>query len=74
MEGAGKCSWFVRYDKQLEKYSSEECIVEVCDRWLNLQPDHKPTWRDVANIVNDVGLCQLGDDILMAYKTGCYNK
>ena len=57
--------------KKLSKYSAEECIVEVCDQWLKNQPG-KPTWRDLANVVKDIGLYQLAAGILTAYKTGCY--
>ena len=55
--------------KQLAKYSPDECIVEVCDQWLKSQPNN-PTWRDVANVVKEIGLYQLASDILMAYETG----
>ena len=57
--------------EKLSKYSAEECIVEVCDQWLKNQPG-KTTWRDVAKVVKDIGLYQLADGILTAYKTGCY--
>ena len=55
--------------KQLVKYSPDECIVEICDQWLKSQPN-KPTWRDVANVVREIGFYQLANDIMMAYKTG----
>ena len=55
--------------KQFAKYSPDECIVEVCDQWLKSQPNN-PTWRDVANVVKEIGLYQLASDILMAYETG----
>ena len=55
--------------KQLAKYSPDECIVEVCDQWLKSQPNN-PTWRDVANVVKEIGLYELANNILMAYETG----
>jgi hypothetical protein len=57
--------------KQLSRYSAEECIVEVCDQWLKSHPT-KPAWRDVANVVRDIGLHQLADGLLMAYNTGLF--
>ena len=55
--------------RELSRYSAEECIVEICDQWLKSHPT-KPTWRDVANVVKEIGLDQLSEGLLMAYNTG----
>ena len=58
----------------LDKYSElspSECIVEVLDYWLRNQPNHQiPTWRDVANILEEIGFHQLAESILNVYQTG----
>ena len=57
-------------DKYSE-YSPSECIVEVLDYWLRNQPNHQiPTWRDVANILEEIGFHQLAESILNVYQTG----
>ena len=59
-------------EKTLDKYSQypeEECIVEVFDNWLRNHTG-TPTWREVAEILRNIGLSSLGDDIEMVYKTG----
>ena len=50
-------------------YPDEECIVGVLDHWLR-NCKSKPTWRDVAKALKDVGLYQLADGVLNVYKTG----
>ena len=50
-------------------YSSEVCIVEVLDYWLR-NHHTKPTWRDVAEALNEIELHQLGEEILRVYETG----
>ena len=57
--------------QQLSKYGPDECIVEVFDQWLKSHPT-KPTWRNVADVLNDIGLHQLAEDILKVYETGIY--
>ena len=52
-------------------YPDEECIVEVLDHWMRNHKS-KPTWRDVAKSLKDVGLYQLADGILNVYKTGIW--
>ena len=59
--------------KELSQYSEDECIVEVFDQWLKSHPT-KPTWRNVADVLNDIGLQQLAKDIRKVYQTGIYNK
>ena len=57
--------------KELSQYSEDECIVEVFDQWLKSHPT-KPTWRNVADVLNDIGLQQLANDIMKVYDTGIY--
>ena len=55
--------------KQLSQYSDDECIVEVFDQWFKSHPT-KPTWSNVADVLNDIGLHQLASDIMKVYETG----
>ena len=57
--------------KQLSQYSDDECIVKVFDQWLKSHPT-KPTWSNVADVLNDIGLHQLANNIMKVYETGCY--
>ena len=61
-------------DKEtLEKYSKyppEECIIEVLDFWLRNHHDTKPTWRDVACVLEQIKLNNLAQNILKVYETG----
>ena len=50
-------------------YPSEECIVEMLDNWLR-NHGSKPTWKEVAKALKDIGLLQLAEDILKVYTTG----
>ena len=50
-------------------YPSEECIVEMLDYWLR-NHGSKPTWKEVAKALKDIGLLQLAEDILKVYTTG----
>ena len=43
--------------------------MEVLDQWLRNFPG-RPTWRDVANALREIGLQQLANDIEMVYETG----
>ena len=54
-------------DKIAEQCSPEECIVELFDHWLF---NEKPTWRDVADILKQIGLTELGLNIERVYTTG----
>lgn len=54
-------------DKIAEQCSPEECIVELFDHWLF---NEKPTWRDVADILKQIGLTELGLNIESVYTTG----
>ena len=46
--------------------------MEVLDQWLRNFPG-RPTWRDVANALRNIGLQQLANDIEMVYETGSYS-
>ena len=50
-------------------YPSEECIIEMLDYWLR-NNGSKPTWKEVAKALKDIGLLQLAEDILKVYTTG----
>ena len=59
-------------DKVLNKclqYAQEESIIEVCDKWLR-NHSGKPTWREVAEALRQIGYGQLANDIENAYNTG----
>ena len=53
----------------LSNYGSEERMVELLDYWLRNQPN-KPSWREVAKVLEEIHLYQLADDIMKVYKTG----
>ena len=63
----------VGIDKEvLEKYSrypSEECIVEMLDYWLK-NHHSKPTWKNVAEALKDIGLHRYAEKMLEVYETG----
>ena len=46
------------------RYSSEEAIVEMLDHWLREKHTPRPTWEDVARALTDIGLQQLGEEII----------
>ena len=56
-------------DKFAEQCSPEECIVELFDYWL-INSVEKPTWRDVAQVLKQISLTELGVDIERIYTTG----
>jgi hypothetical protein len=49
--------------------SPNDCIMEMLDYWLR-NSKQPPTWRDVARILKEINLAQLGHDIDEVYKTG----
>ena len=54
----------------LNKYfncTPEESIVEVLDYWLR---QGGKTWRDVADVLNEIHLQELAKKILKVYDTG----
>ena len=51
-------------------YPADQCIVEVFDYWLRNQKDNKLTWKDVANILNEIGENDLGKEMISVYTTG----
>ena len=55
--------------KKLEAYPSYERVVEMLDYWLKNHKS-KPTWKDVAKVLSDIGMHQLAESILNVYKTG----
>ena len=56
----------------LDEFSSfppEECLIEMLDFWLK-SCEQPPIWRDVADILKQIGLYLLAERILKIYKTG----
>ena len=64
-------------DKEtMDKYAysnnpDEECFVEVLDSWLRNHKG-KPTWKEIAKALEDIGLHELATDLLHSYETGMY--
>ena len=54
---------------EYSQYPEEECIVEVLDNWLR-NHTRTPSWREVAEILRNIGLPRLGNDIDEVYQTG----
>ena len=46
--------------------SPEEAVVEVLDYWIR---NHKPSWEDVAEALNEVGLHELANSLYQGEKT-----
>ena len=40
--------------------SPQEAIVEVLDYWIR---NHKPSWEDVAETLNEIGLCEQANSL-----------
>ena len=55
------------------QYSSEESIVEILDNWLRNHTG-QPTWMEVADALDKIGLQHLATTIKDVYKTGSYIK
>ena len=55
----------------LDRYSQEECIVQVLDCWLrnHNMSGTKPTWRDVSKALEKIELHQLAESVLNVYET-----
>ena len=50
--------------------SESEAMVEVVDGWLaKLHPD-KPTWREIADVVDIIGHHDLANSLRQVYVTG----
>ena len=56
-------------DNFAKQCSPNDCIVEMLDYWLR-NSKQPPTWKDVARILKEINLTQLGQDIDEFYKTG----
>ena len=52
----------------LQQYSADESLIEILDYWL--KNHHNPTWRDVAEVLNDIELHELAESIMNVYETG----
>ena len=59
--------------KDLSNCGPDERMVEMLDYWLRNHPS-KPTWREVAQILEELHLYQLADDLLKVYETGTCRK
>ena len=56
-------------DNFTKQCSPNDCIMEMLDYWLR-NSKQAPTWKDVARILKEINLEQLGHDIDEVYKTG----
>ena len=56
-------------DNFAKQCSPNDCIIEMLDYWLR-NSKQPPTWKDVARILKEINLEQLGHDIDEVYKTG----
>ena len=54
---------------ELSNFPPEECVVEVLDLWLRRR-ETAATWRDVADVLKQIGLYLLAEKMLKIYKTG----
>ena len=54
---------------ELSSFPPEECVVEVLDLWLRRR-ETAATWRDVADVLKQIGLYLLAEKMLKIYKTG----
>ena len=50
--------------KRYRQCSDEEAVVEMLDHWLRKEHTPRPTWEDVARALSDIGLQQLGEEII----------
>ena len=50
--------------KRCAQCSDEEAIVEMLDHWLRAEHAPKLTWEDVGRALSDIGLQQLGEEII----------
>ena len=58
---------------ELSNLPPEECIVEMLDLWLRTR-ETPATWRDVADVLKQIGLYLLAEKILKIYKFGMVDK
>ena len=56
-------------DDFAKQCSPNDCIVEMLDYWLR-NSKQPPTWKDVARILKEINLAQLGHDIDEFYNIG----
>ena len=50
--------------------SDGEAMVEVVDGWLARRYPNTPTWREIADVVEQIGYHQLSHSIKQVYVTG----
>ena len=55
---------------KINGYPNEECVVKVFDYWLNIHPD-QPTWKEMADALDDIQEYDLANTINGIYKTTC---
>ena len=55
---------------EYSKCSPEQCLIEVLDYWLRNHYNSRPTWRDVACVLEIIQLNKLAQNILKVYETG----
>ena len=55
--------------EECSRYSSDQSLVEILDNWLR-NHSGQPTWNEIAEALEEVGLKQLSFDIKCVYETG----
>ena len=50
--------------------SESEAMVEVVDGWLALLHPNKPTWREIAYVVDSIGHTHLAHSLRQVYLSG----
>ena len=54
---------------EFSNFPPEECIVEISDLWLRTS-ETTVIWRDVANVLKEIGCHRPAEKMLKTYKTG----
>ena len=57
--------------EECSRYSSDQSLVEILDNWLR-NHSGQPTWNEIAEALEEIGLKQLAFDIRCVYETGSY--
>lgn len=54
------------------QFSPKQSLIEILDNWL-MNHNGQPTWNEIANALEEIGLEQLALDIKSVYETGIIN-
>ena len=58
--------------EECTRYSPDQSLVEILDNWLR-NHSGQPTWNEIAEALEEIGLKQLAFDIKCVYETGILN-